>query len=93
MCSSDLHVIDEIKHAAAHVPGISSVLDVKARWVGHRLVAELDIGLAGATTVAQADGVAAALEHELLDHLPALKSARMTLAEPWAKPPRLVVEI
>ena len=71
------HVIDEIKHAAAHVPGVLSVLDVKARWVGHRLVAELDIGLAGATTVAQADGVAAALEHELLDHLPALKSARI----------------
>ena len=71
------HVIDEIKHAADHVPGVSSVLDVKARWVGHRLVAELDIGLAGATTVAQADGVAAALEHELLDHLPALKSARI----------------
>lgn len=71
------HVIDEIKHAADHVPGVSSVLDVKARWVGHRLVAELDIGLSGATTVAQADGVAAALEHELLDHLPALKSARI----------------
>ena len=71
------HVIDEIKHAANHVPGVSSVLDVKARWVGHRLVAELDIGLAGATTVTQADGVAAALEHELLDHLPALKSARI----------------
>ena len=71
------HVIDEVKHAADHVPGVSSVLDVKARWVGHRLVAELDIGLAGATTVAQADAVAAALEHELLDHLPALKSARI----------------
>ena len=71
------HVIDEIKHAADHVPGVSSVLDVKARWIGHRLVAELDIGLAGATTVAQADSVAAALEHELLDHLPALKSARI----------------
>jgi cation diffusion facilitator family transporter len=71
------HIIDEINHAAAHVPGVSSVLDVKARWVGHRLVAELDIGLAGATTVAQVDGVAAALEHELLDHLPALKSVRI----------------
>ena len=71
------HVIDEINHAAAHVSGVSSVLDVKARWVGHRLVAELDIGLTGATTVAEADGVATALEHELLDHLPALKSARI----------------
>ena len=71
------HVIDEIKHAADHVPGVASVLDVKARWVGHRLVAELDIGMDGATSVSQADAVAAALEHELLDHLPALKSARI----------------
>lgn len=71
------HVVDEIKHAAEHVPGVSSLLDVKARWVGHRLTAELDIGLAGGTTIAQADAVAAALEHELLDHLPALMSARI----------------
>ena len=83
------HVIDEIKHAADHVPGVSSVLDVRARWVGHRLVAELDIGVAGATTVAQADGVAAALEHELLDHLPALKSARIRVRASDATPDAL----
>ena len=72
-------VIDEIRHAAEHVPGVRTVLDVRARWLGHRLVAELDIAVAGDTTVAQADAVAAAFEHELMGHLPALQSARIRI--------------
>ena len=72
-------VIDEIRHAAEHVPGIRTVLDVRARWLGHRLVAELDVAVAGDTTVSAADKVATAFEHELMDHLPALKSARIRL--------------
>jgi len=72
-------VIDEIRHAAEHVPGVRSVLDVRARWLGHRLVAELDIAVSGDTTVSQADAVAAAFEHELMGHLPALKSARIRI--------------
>lgn len=70
-------MIDEIRHAAEHLPGIRTVLDVRARWLGHRLVAEIDIAVAGDTTVSQADAVAAAFEHELMGHLPALKSARI----------------
>lgn len=72
-------LIDEIRHAAEHVPGVRTVLDVRARWLGHRLVAELDLGVAGDTTVSQADAVAAAFEHELMGHLPALKSARIRI--------------
>jgi len=72
-------VIEEIRHAAEHVPGVHAVRDVRARWLGHRLVAGLDITVAGDTTVSQADAVAAALEHELRSHLPALKSARIRI--------------
>lgn len=72
-------VIEEIRHAAEHVPGVRQVLDVRARWLGHRLVAELDIAVAGDTTVSQADAVAAEFEHELMDHLPALQSARIRI--------------
>ena len=73
----DPGAIDEIKHAAEHVPGVSSILDVRARWLGHRMLAELDIGVPGPITVTEADRIATELEHELLDHLPALKSARI----------------
>ena len=73
----DPGVVDEIRHASEHVPGIHTVLDVRARWIGHRLVAELDVAVDGDTTVSTADAVAATVEKELIGHLPALKSARI----------------
>lgn len=75
----DPSVIEEIRHAAEHVSGINAVLDVRARWLGHRLVTELDITVAGNTTVSQADAVASAFERELMGHLPALKSAHIRI--------------
>jgi cation diffusion facilitator family transporter len=32
----DPHVIDEIRHAAAHVANVKEVTDIRARWLGHR---------------------------------------------------------
>ena len=70
-------IIDEIRHAAAHVPGLRGVLDARARWLGHRLVAEVDIAVDGNATMAATDRIATAFEHELRDHLPALLSVRV----------------
>ena len=36
-------VLDEIRHAAEHVPGVSEVVDAKARWIGHKLHADVAI--------------------------------------------------
>jgi divalent metal cation (Fe/Co/Zn/Cd) transporter len=41
----DPHVIDEIRHAAAHVPQVKEVTDIRARWLGHRLHAEVNVTL------------------------------------------------
>ncbi len=73
----DPEVVAEIRHAAEHVPAIKSVLDVRARWLGHRLRAEVDVALAADTTVAEADRLAGELEAELLDHIPALAVAHV----------------
>ena len=70
-------VIEEIRRAAEHVPGIQAVLDTKARWIGHRLVAELDIAVDGAVRVDAADAIAKDLERELAAHVPALASTRL----------------
>ena len=67
----------EIRHAAGHIPGIRQVLDVRARWLGHRLNSELDIALDGAMSLSEADAIARQFEHELTEHLPALSSARI----------------
>jgi len=34
-------IVDEIRHAAKHVLGIDQVMDAKARWVGHKLHADV----------------------------------------------------
>lgn len=72
-------VIDEIRHAAEHVPGIRAVLDARARWLGHRLVAELDVAIDGDARVREADAHACALERQLMEHLPALAYARVRI--------------
>lgn len=71
----DPEVTAEIRHAAENVPAIESVLEVRARWLGHRLRAEVDVALPPATTVEAADQVARELEGVLLDHVPALSVA------------------
>lgn len=68
----DPAVLDEIDHAAAHVPGVHGVHAVQARWLGHRLHAEMSVELDGRMTLAQAQDVVAALKRELFAHLPVL---------------------
>jgi cation diffusion facilitator family transporter len=69
------HVVRDIRHAAGHVAEVSEVLGIRARWLGHRLTAELDVAMDGQTSVEQAEAVSHKIEHELLIHLPALSTA------------------
>ncbi len=68
-------VIDEIRHAAEHVPEVKEITDVRARWLGHRLHAEVNIAVDSNLTVAQAHAVAAEVRHQLLRHLQYLSLA------------------
>ncbi len=70
-------VTAEIRHSAEHIPGIRQLLDVRARWLGHRLNAELDVALDGNLSLRDADAIAVQFEHELSEHMPALSSARI----------------
>jgi cation diffusion facilitator family transporter len=65
----DPHVIDEIRHAAAHVAEVKEVTDVRARWLGHRLHAELNVTLPSQITLAAAHAISEAVRHQLLHHL------------------------
>jgi cation diffusion facilitator family transporter len=68
---------EEIEHTADHVPGVIKVVDVKARWLGHKLRTEVDLAVDPALPVADADEVATAFETELLAHMPALQAAHI----------------
>jgi cation diffusion facilitator family transporter len=67
--------LDEVYHAAEHVNGIEKVTEARARWMGHRLHVDVVIALAPGIALADANTIAAALEAELADHLPALAEA------------------
>jgi cation diffusion facilitator family transporter len=65
----DPHVIDEIRHAAAHVAEVKEVTEVRARWLGHRLHAEVNVTLPSQITLAVAHAIAEEVRHQLLHHL------------------------
>jgi cation diffusion facilitator family transporter len=69
-------VIDEIHHAAEHISGIK-IVDAKARWIGHRLHADVAVGIDETLLLSQANKIAASLESELFEHLPALASVNV----------------
>jgi cation diffusion facilitator family transporter len=65
----DPAVIGEIRRVAEHVPEIREVTEVRARWLGHRLHAELNIAVDPQMTVEQAHTVATEVRHRLLHKL------------------------
>ena len=58
--------VDAITHAAGHVPEVREVTDVRARWIGHRLHAELSVSVSPALSVGAAHAVAKEVRHRLL---------------------------
>lgn len=71
-------VTEELRHAAEHVPGVLRVTDAKARWMGHQLHADMEIAVDDNLSIAAAREIANHLKHELLDHLPALRTANVS---------------
>ena len=65
----DPEVIEEIKHAANHVPEVLHITEVRVRWIGHRLLAEVNIAVSSALTVEQGHEIAKEVRHQLLHHL------------------------
>ncbi|MDR7402926.1 MAG: cation diffusion facilitator family transporter [Armatimonadota bacterium] len=68
-------VIETLAHAAGHVPGVQAVTDVRARWVGHHLEAELNVAVPGTCTVAEGHRIAKEVHHRILHHVPYLRRA------------------
>jgi cation diffusion facilitator family transporter len=67
--------IEEIRHAASHVSGVEDVSEVRARWLGHRLHAEVNIAVDPELSVAEGHAVAREVNHQLLHHLSDLNGA------------------
>jgi cation diffusion facilitator family transporter len=70
----DPDVIDEILHALKHVKGLHGVTDVRLRWSGHRLNAEINLAVDPKLSVAEGHAIAMEARHQLLHHLPYLSN-------------------
>jgi len=68
------HIVDEIRETLSRSVGVEKVTEVRARWVGHRLHAELNIAVASHLSVANGHAIAKEVRHNLLHHLSFLSS-------------------
>jgi cation diffusion facilitator family transporter len=68
-------VLEGVKHAVRHTPEVHDVTQVRVRWAGHRLHAELNIAVRPQLSVAQGHAIATEVRHQLLHHMPHLANA------------------
>jgi len=71
----DPSLIDHIERVAATTPGVVSVSEVRARWAGHRLLAQVRLGVDGRLSVTDAHGIAEEAHHRLLHEVNNLSDA------------------
>jgi cation diffusion facilitator family transporter len=65
----DPQVVDEIRDAAMHTPFVQDVTQVRVRWLGHRMHAEINAAVDPAFSVGQGHAIAVELRHNVLHHL------------------------
>lgn len=71
----DPAVTDEVTHSAQHVLHVLDVTEVRVRWIGHRLLAEVNVAVNADLSVEQGHEIAREVRHQLLHHLPYLSNA------------------
>ncbi|MEO1402831.1 MAG: cation diffusion facilitator family transporter [Cyanobacteria bacterium J06635_1] len=71
----DPDITDTLRHAAEHVTEVESIGTIRARWLGHRLYAELDVVVAEDCSVKDGQAIAEAVSRQLQDHIPYLGNA------------------
>src|SRR5215203_4378233 len=65
----DPEVLEEIRHATGHVSGVEDVAEVRARWLGHRLRAEVNVAVSPERSVEAGHAIAREVNHRLLHEL------------------------
>ncbi|MFF4901274.1 cation diffusion facilitator family transporter [Streptomyces sp. NPDC001068] len=85
MDAVDPELVDRAERTLREVPGVRAVGELRLRWIGHRLRAEVAVVVDGEATVRQAHAVAVAAEHALLHAVPRLTAA-LVHADPAPAP-------
>jgi cation diffusion facilitator family transporter len=68
-------ILEEIRHSAAHVGGVEQITEVRARWLGHQLLAEVNVSVKPELSVIEAHDIARAVHRQLMQDLQFLSRA------------------
>jgi cation diffusion facilitator family transporter len=71
----DPAIVARISETVATVPGVVGVTEVRARWMGHRLLAQVRLSVDASLSVTRAHEIAELAHHELLHHVSNLSDA------------------
>ncbi len=82
----DPGLVDEVDTVVRHVPGILGVEEVRLRWIGHTLRAEIDATVDGALSLVEAHDAAHRAEAALVGALPRLTAASVHVSPAGAHP-------
>ncbi len=63
-------VLEAAEHVARDVSGVRDLGEVRARWLGHRLLLELNVAVDAGLSVIEGHRVAKEVRHQILHHLP-----------------------
>ena len=85
MDAIDPELVDTAERALREVPGVQAVGELRLRWIGHRLRAEVAVVVDGEASVRQAHAIAVEAEHALLHAVPGLTAA-LVHADPSPAP-------
>ncbi|RNL86940.1 cation diffusion facilitator family transporter [Halostreptopolyspora alba] len=75
MDAVDPHLVRSAEDAARTVEGVADVGDVRMRWIGHSLRAELSVAVAADLDMARAHRIAHQVEHAVLHAVPRMRAA------------------
>ncbi|WP_406328295.1 cation diffusion facilitator family transporter [Streptomyces sp. NBC_00203] len=85
MDAVDPELVDRAEQALREVPGVREVGELRLRWIGHRLRAEVAVVVDGEVSVREAHHIAVEAEHALLHAVPKLTAA-LVHADPTPAP-------
>lgn len=68
-------ILSKVEHAPLHVDGVQGVHEVRARWLGHRVHADLHVTVDRSLSVAEAHTIVDQVQRELANHVPAFGGA------------------
>ncbi|MGH2560839.1 MAG: cation diffusion facilitator family transporter [Thermomicrobiales bacterium] len=68
-------ILAQVEHAPMHVPGVEGVHEVRARWLGHKVHADLHVSIDPRQSVAESHAIVDRVHQALADHVPAFGGA------------------